>query len=123
MELAVAVQHAVSAVCPIYGVSIGHREDRATWRADFKPEATNQDRTNAQAAIFAFDLAAFDAQETAEAARLADIKQDAQTLDLYSRLKNATGTQIDSYVDANVTDLASVRTLFKKVLRLLALKL
>lgn len=46
---------AISAVCPIDGVSIGRWNDRATWRIDFKSEATPDQRAAAQTVINTFD--------------------------------------------------------------------
>lgn len=34
----------IQKVCPIFGVSIGRKEDKATWRIDYKPEATQEQR-------------------------------------------------------------------------------
>jgi hypothetical protein len=34
---------------PIFGVSFGRIDDRNSWRIDFKPEATSQQRTTAEA--------------------------------------------------------------------------
>lgn len=52
---------AIAAVCPIHGVSIGVSSgrvaDKATWRIDFKDEATTQQKAAAQAALEAFDPA------------------------------------------------------------------
>lgn len=47
---------AVAAVCPIHGVSVGRSNDKATWRIDFKDEATAEQRAAAQAVIDAFDV-------------------------------------------------------------------
>jgi hypothetical protein len=41
----------IEAVCPIEGTSVGNINDKATWRIDFKPEATEQQRSNAQSII------------------------------------------------------------------------
>ena len=47
----------VRAVAPIDGVSIGHRDDKTTWRVDFRPEATRAQRDAAAAVLAAFDVA------------------------------------------------------------------
>jgi hypothetical protein len=47
---------AIAAVCPIHGVSIGSKDDKATWRIDFKDEATEPQRTSAQGVVDAFDV-------------------------------------------------------------------
>jgi len=41
---------------------------------------------------------------------------DATRADLLTRLRTATPAQINSYVDANVTNLTDARTLFKRIL-------
>lgn len=51
---------AISAVAPIHGVSIGRKDDRSTWRLDFKDEATANHRADAQATLLAFDIAPYD---------------------------------------------------------------
>lgn len=56
-----------------------------------------------------------------EASRAAAIKADAGRADLINRLKTATPAQIDNWVDANVTTIASVRTVFKAILKAIAL--
>lgn len=48
------------------------------------------------------------------------IDTDTTRLDLLTRLRNATPAQISAYVDNNVTDLASARALFKKILLVLS---
>lgn len=49
---------AIRAACPVESISIGKRDDKSTWRIDFKPEATPQQRAAGQAVIDAFDLSA-----------------------------------------------------------------
>lgn len=46
MNLAL-LHEAVAAVCPIDGVSVGRADDRATWRAAIRDEATDQQRAAA----------------------------------------------------------------------------
>ena len=58
MSIAAALDAAVKAVCPIDGVSIGVPGDKATWRIDFKDEASAQQRAAAEAVLAAFDPAA-----------------------------------------------------------------
>lgn len=47
---------AVAAVCPVHGVSIGRKSDKATWRPDFAEEATLAQRAAAAEVIAAFDI-------------------------------------------------------------------
>lgn len=67
---------ALGQIAPIHGVSIGRRNDKSTWRIDFKDEATAEQRAAAQAVIDAFDAekvvhnAGIDAQITAVEAQI-----------------------------------------------------
>lgn len=49
------LHNAIAAVCPIDGINIGREEDRSTWSASFKAEATEEQRAAAQAVIDAFN--------------------------------------------------------------------
>jgi hypothetical protein len=57
-----ALHAKVAAVAPIVGVSVGSVDDKATWRIDFDPKATDAQRKAAQAVIDAFDVAAEQSQ-------------------------------------------------------------
>ena len=57
---------AIAAVCPILGVSVGRWNDKASWRINFKPEATVQQRADAQTVLLAFDVAAANLPPTAD---------------------------------------------------------
>jgi len=50
------VHEAVAAVAPITGVSIGSKNDKATWRIDFEPNATSQQKVAAQTAVSNFEV-------------------------------------------------------------------
>ena len=45
----------ISAVCPIDGISIGRKNDKATWRIDFK-ECTEEQKSAALAVVKAYDF-------------------------------------------------------------------
>lgn len=60
---------AIAAVCPIDGVSVGRKADKATWRIDFKAEATDAQKDAARAAMEGFDFAVAKAAQDAERAR------------------------------------------------------
>lgn len=51
---AAKLDKAIKTVCPIDGVSIGRKDDKSTWRIDFRPEATQTQRDAAQAILSAF---------------------------------------------------------------------
>lgn len=59
------IHDAVSAVSPIHGVSLGRLDDKATWRIDFKGEATDAEREAASRALNAVDIALIEKQEAA----------------------------------------------------------
>jgi hypothetical protein len=59
--------------------------------------------------------------EEAERLRLANLKGDALAVEMLDRLRTATPTQISTYVDNNVLDIASARTMLKRILLVLAL--
>ena len=58
MTIATKLDAAIKAVCPIHGVSIGRKDDKQTWRIDFKDDATEPQKTAAQAVVDAFNVAA-----------------------------------------------------------------
>ena len=47
----VQLDEALKAVCPIQGVSIGRRDDMATWRIDFTDTATESEKDAARAVL------------------------------------------------------------------------
>ena len=117
MSLISKLDVALKAVCPIHGVSIGRETDRSTWRIDFKDEATAEQRAAAGDALAAFDPAVPSPEEQREQS----LRDDAIASDLLARLRAATPTQLSDFVDNNVIDLASARTMFKRILIVLAL--
>lgn len=48
---AAKLDQAIKTVCPIYGVSIGKSDDKATWSIQFKPEATQSQIDAAMAVL------------------------------------------------------------------------
>jgi len=67
--------------------------------------------------------AAYDAAQAAKAAAAAakqSIIDDPLRQALLNQLRGATNVQINNYVDANVTDLATARTMLKRVILVLA---
>lgn len=57
MTLAASLTQAIQSLAPIMGVSIGDPADKGTWRVDFLPEATQEQRDAATACLAAFDPA------------------------------------------------------------------
>lgn len=64
---------AIAAVCPIHGVSIGRKDDKATWRIDFADDATEQQKTAARLTLSTFDVAAARATEQVKRDRAAAV--------------------------------------------------
>lgn len=96
MTLAAKLDAAIKAVCPIHGVSIGRLDDKATWRIDFKDEATPEQRAAAIAVIDAFDPTAKTAEDLRAAADAGERLQ--ATLDnAVMALVNATPAQLVTY--------------------------
>lgn len=60
-----ALYQAIIAVCPAEGVSIGRWENRATWRIDYTPDATAEQRAAAQTVINTFDVLTVEKKEIA----------------------------------------------------------
>lgn len=58
--------------------------------------------------------------EAAERLRLQNLREDALAVELLDRLRTATPTQISSYVDTDVTDLASARMMLKRIILVMA---
>ena len=59
-QIAGKLDEAITAVCPIKGVSVGAGEPKEKWTIFFKDEATDKQRADALAVLEAFDVAAAD---------------------------------------------------------------
>lgn len=72
--IATKLDAAIKSVCPIHGVSIGRKDDKKTWRIDFKDEATDRERSDALAVIEAFDVTV-EEQKDAAMAQIRQLEQ------------------------------------------------
>jgi hypothetical protein len=100
-----ALDTAVKAVCPIHGVSFGRVGDKATWRIDFKDEATAEQRAAAQDVLASFDPAAKtpeDLRLEADSAERLQAKLDSAVM----QLANATPAQLVAYARNNFPSLS-----------------
>lgn len=106
----------ISLVAPIHGVSIGDKNNKSTWRVDFKEGTTPEQMAAAQAVIDAFDGNAIDAlvQQAQDRQRVARTE-----MELATQLRNLTPQQAADYVQNNVNDLATAKTVLKIMARLL----
>lgn len=73
------------------------------------------------AAIAAFNVTAYQQAKTAAATRRSDIVNDPLRSGLLNQLNTSTAAQISTFVDNNVTDIASAKTMFKRILLMIAL--
>jgi hypothetical protein len=108
---------AIAAVCPVVSTTVGRSDDRTTWSFEPGPGATQAQIDAGNNVIATFDLTGAGA---AEVARKAGLNTDTDYLDFVSRLQGKTAAQVKTYVQNNVTDLASARLLLAKVLLYLA---
>ena len=80
----------IKAVCPIDGVSIGTWTDKMTWRIDFTPEATTEERAAAQGVVDAFDPTApvpAEIRDAADETERAECKSDGSIIALVNQTK------------------------------------
>ena len=88
--IASLLDQAISAVCPIYGVSIGKLADKGTWLIRFKPEATTEQRAAAQGVIDAFDInAVLNPDATAKETACKDYLNEAASISWHFDLRKA----------------------------------
>ena len=76
------LHEAVSAVCPISGVSVGDWSDKATWRIDYADHASDESKKSAQSVVAAFDPVFFERKRA---------KKTLDDLAERKRLKHITG--------------------------------
>jgi|SRR3972149_5636048 len=115
MFTAATLHNKIRSVCPIHGVHIGQKNDKATWRIDFEEEATPQQRIAAQQVLDDFDVAAEEEKERQNKLRQKDIEQQARADAVVDKFRKATLQQITDYVNVNVTDFASAKALLVKL--------
>lgn len=60
MTPAARLTQQIDAVCPIAGVSIGRWDNKQSWRIDFNPSATTEERDAASQVLAGFDPEALD---------------------------------------------------------------
>jgi hypothetical protein len=117
MVIAAYVLHTqVASVCPIDSVSVGRVSDRSTWKFVAAASATPAQLAAAQNVLDTFDLAGAIATAQSNAA---SYPANANFQDLVNRLRSVSATQIETYVQNNVTDLPSAKVLLTKILLIL----
>lgn len=115
MTIPTLIHNAVSAVCPIDGVSIGNFSDKTTWKVQFSASATSAQKIAAQTAINNFDIAGAQQVEIDRKTRAGNIETEAGADQFMDRLRNATPDQIRTFIGTNVTDLASAKILLGRM--------
>ncbi len=113
--ISILIHEAISAVCPILGVSIGLFSDKSTWVINFQDNATPAQRTAAIAAMNAFDIVTAQNADIAKLARAAIVETEANADIFMDRLRNSSPDQIKTFVANNVSDLASAKTLITRM--------
>ena len=93
----------ISAVCPIDGISIGRKNDKATWRIDFK-ECTEEQKSAALAVVKAYD---FEAEEKA-------VEYVALRAAAYPSFADQFDTIFHGGLDAWKAEIQAVKTQYKK---------
>ena len=106
-------------VCPITNLRVPDWTDKLTWIVTY---AVNDPRwgtaTPEQITACEALIAAYDPQADSDAidARDAAIHGAFDRSDMIQRLRTATPSQINNWVDANLTNIADARTIVKKIL-------
>ena len=93
----------ISAVCPIYGISIGSKNDKATWRIDFK-ECTEEQKSAALSVVKAYN---FEAEEKA-------VEYVALRAAAYPPIVDQLDTIFHGGLDAWKAEIQAVKTQFPK---------
>jgi hypothetical protein len=93
----------ISAVCPIDGISIGRKNDKATWRIDFK-ECTEEQKSAALSVVKAYD---FEAEEKA-------VEYVALRAAAYPPIVDQLDTIFHGGLDAWKAEIQAVKTQFPK---------
>jgi len=88
---------------PIYGISIGNEDDKNTWRIDFTPATTPEQKNQAQIIVSNFDKAAYESDKLARDAAEQDAIVKWQELTLLQNkspdeIETIIGDQIDSWI-------------------------
>ena len=102
-------------------VSVGSIVDRATWRVTFHVTPTPAQETAASNVLASFNPATVDAANAQEEARRSTFRADGGRIDLLNRLRAATPSQIDTWLQNNVTNLSQARAVLAAIIKVIAL--
>lgn len=89
------LHEAIEEVCPIDGVSIADKDDKKTWRIDFKATASSVQKEAAKQVLRNFDVSAPDLEDVARkaaAAKLQDAVKGEDNAAVVDALKEALET-------------------------------
>lgn len=70
-----------------------------TWRVDFLPEATREQRDAAAGVIASFDVAAVESAEAAETAAVDALDEENRSDTLFAVLRNSTAAEINTFIN------------------------
>ena len=107
---------------PITGISIGRKDDRLTWRIDFAPDATDEQKSQAAQIVAAFDVAAVEAEEAILLARMEADAAEEQQAKIDAQIQadlNMTPAEVNSTVDTLFAGFTGPqRTFLKRLVRM-----
>lgn len=115
MTISILIHSAVSAVCPIDGISIGDLSDKSTWKVNAKSFATQAELIAAQTAINNFNVANAQQAEVDRKTRATTIETESAADQFIDKLRNATPDQIRTFIGSNITDLNSAKILLGRM--------
>lgn len=114
-NLAAKLHERITAVCPIDGVSVGRKDDKATWRIDFAAGASQPQRVAALAALAAFDVGAAESDDEARAVRSEVLTAQSRSDALIAQLRTASPAEISAFIVMNVNTIADARAMMTRL--------
>lgn len=122
MSVLMLLHDAIASVCPIDGVSVAEWSNKPAWHIEFALAATQAQRDAAAAVVVGFDVVAAEASLANDIARRLAIRAAPERAEILERLRTVqTLQQCRDFVNGKVTDLASAKEMFARILFLLAL--
>lgn len=119
---------AITAVCPINGISIGNILDKSTWRIDFTVGATQNQKNAAQSILDSFDVNASDLIQTRVDSRQIASKASAKNIPNWAGWTEAQalqwlldniGTPLTTPIPANPMTVQQIRIVLVNIVAVL----
>jgi hypothetical protein len=106
------IHEQIKAVCPIESISIGKLADSSTWKIEFDPAATKDQRDQAQALLNAYDPAAEESEKQAKVIAARSTLTQLQNFDI----DNATLAELKAYLKLERAAVLKIARVFKDAL-------